>query len=117
MADRRTSCKGVELVTRGEVKKIGDRFTNKNGYTYQKTDKGWEPVLHLLAEQKLGRPLKPEERPIFKDGNRHNLNLDNVEVTLKYSRQSLQAKLVRIEEQIRELQEQAQELRDQIAKE
>lgn len=101
---------------RGKVSAIGDRFTNANGYTYEKTKSGWMPVHQLLAEQLLGRPLKPIERAIFKDGDRRNLDPTNIRVELKYHRASLKAKLVRIEEEIRELQAQAQELRDQIAK-
>jgi len=100
---------------RGASKKIGDRFENKNGYTYEKTEQGWRPVHQLIAEQLLGRPLKPDERAVFKDGNRKNLDPTNIRVDIKYSRQSLKAKLVRIEEEIRELEAQAAELRQQIA--
>ncbi len=104
-------------MARGEIKKVGDRFTNKNGYTYEKTKDGWVAVHILLAEAQLGRALKLEERAIFKDGDRRNIDPSNIEVIVKYYKQSLQAKLVRVEETIRELKAQAQELRDQIAKE
>jgi hypothetical protein len=103
-------------VPRGTVRAIGDRFKNKNGYTYEKTENGWEPVHQLIAEKRLGRPLKPEERAAFKDNDRTNLADDNIIIVPKYSKQSARAKLIRTEEQIRELQEQAQELREQIAK-
>lgn len=101
---------------RGAPRQVGDRFTNQNGYTYEKTEAdGWQPVHKLIAERKLGRRLTPEERAIFHDGNRENLSDDNIVVVQKYSKQSTKAKLVRIEEQIRELQAQAEELRAQIA--
>jgi hypothetical protein len=102
-------------MARGKASTLGDEFTNQNGYTYRKTIDGWRPVHQLIAEEKLGRRLKPEERAVFKDGDRHNLDPSNIEVVTKYSKQSLQAKLTRIEEQIRELNEQARELRHQIA--
>jgi len=103
-------------MARGTAKQIGDTFKNANGYTYEKTEKGWEPLHRLIAERRLGRSLKPEERAIFKDGNRHNLDPDNIVVVEKYNRQSLQAKLTRIEEDIRELTAQAEDIRQQIAK-
>lgn len=101
---------------RGAPRQVGDRFTNQNGYTYEKTEAdGWQPVHKLIAERKLGRRLTPEERAIFQDNNRANLSDGNIVVVQKYSKQSAKAKLVRIEEQIRELQAQAEELRAQIA--
>jgi len=102
-------------VPRGALRQVGDRFTNQNGYTYEKTTaRGWVAVHILIAEDQLERALKPEERATFKDGNRHNLDPSNIVVVIKYSKQSAQAKLVRIEEQIRELQAQAEEIRKEI---
>lgn len=102
-------------MSRGTAKAVGDQFENANGYLYEKTEAGWEPVHKLIAEKRLGRKLKPEERAVFKDGNRRNRDPDNIVVVEKYNKQSLQAKLVRIEENIRELEAQADELRQQIA--
>jgi hypothetical protein len=102
-------------MARGKASALGDRFTNQNGYTYEKTEEGWRPVHQLIAEKFLGRSLKADERAVFVDGDRHNLDPSNIRVVQKYSKQSLQAKLTRIEEQVRELEEQARELRHQIA--
>jgi hypothetical protein len=101
---------------RGTAKRPGDEFTNQNGYTYVKTaDRGWVQKALLIAEGKLGRRLTSDERAIFIDGDRRNLDPDNIKVTQKYNKQSAQAKLARLEEQIRELTAQADDLREAIA--
>jgi hypothetical protein len=97
-------------VSRGTSKEIGDHFTNANGYTYEKTEAGWTPLHQVIAEKKLGRPLKPEERAYYIDGNRTNHSEDNVGVKIKYPKQSPQGKLIAINAQIQDLQDQLEEL-------
>lgn len=85
-------------MSRGNSKPVGSEFTNANGYTYIKTETGWEPKAKIVAEAKLGRPLRGDERAYFKDGNRHNLHPDNIDVkTKRLSAKTPQARIAEIE--------------------
>jgi hypothetical protein len=57
-----------------------DSYESENGYTYVKTPQGWKLKHRYLMEMHLDRPLKPNERVHFKDGNRHNIDIGNLEV-------------------------------------
>lgn len=100
-------------MARGATKNVGDRFTNKNGYTYEKTESGWEPVQKLIAERKLGRSLIGNERAYFKDGDRTNLDPDNIGVKVTLDKKSPQAKIVILEAQIKDLEDMLIDLREQ----
>jgi hypothetical protein len=75
---------------------------NANGYHHTRTDEGWEPTHRLIAEQVLERKLLPTEMVRFKDGDRKNLTLENIEV-IKTGSATLRAKKARLEAQIEEL--------------
>lgn len=67
-------------MARGNASPVGATRVSANGYHYTKTEDGWRLTHHLLAEEKLGRPLEDNERVYFVDKDRTNLSKDNVEV-------------------------------------
>ena len=84
-------------MARGTAAKVGDRFTNANGYTYEKTeDRSWVGVHILIAEEKLGRKLREGERASFVDGDRSNLNPDNIVVKTRSDKKSPRARLAEV---------------------
>jgi hypothetical protein len=92
------------------VKEVGDETTNANGYVYVKTaDRGWVAKHQLVAEQKLGRRLQKGERVRFLDGNRSNLDPENIDITRARTKEDriaeLKAKRDLIDQQIRDLEE------------
>jgi hypothetical protein len=100
---------------RGKPSKIGDETVNALGYTQVKTKRGWVGKHIIIAEKKLNRPLNDNERVIFKDNDRSNLDPSNIKVVLKLSaRRSPQARLAAIEAEILELTAQAEILRREI---
>jgi hypothetical protein len=66
---------------RKATKPNGATYTSDNGYEYTKVEGKWRLTHHLIAEKKYGRPIKKGERVRFKDGNRTNLDPDNIEIT------------------------------------
>jgi hypothetical protein len=106
---------------RGSKSVVGDRFTNANGYTYEKTDNGWEALHKLIAERKLGRPLKTSERVYFKDSNRRNIDPDNIGVKVKLSSSSkarlalVEAKIADLKDQLKAYEEEAEKLHKKLA--
>lgn len=99
-------------MARGRKSAIGSRTTNANGYTYEKTENGWVPAHHLIAKEKLGRPLNQDERVAFKDGDHRNISTDNIIVVKKRS-MGLEAQIARIEAQIESLQDKLSFLKSQ----
>jgi hypothetical protein len=73
-----------------------------NGYSYTKTEEGQKLTHHIVAEAKLGRPLHTNERAIFVDRDRTNLDPKNIHVVKKGSK-SIRARMTVIEERMREL--------------
>jgi len=65
---------------RGTKRGVGSIRIAKNGYRYIQTETGQRLLHHVLAEKKLGRPLRPDERVYFMDGNREHVEADNIEV-------------------------------------
>jgi len=58
----------------------GAKRVAANGYHYIKEGGKWRLQHHVVAEEALGRPINKGERVVFKDGDRHNLTPDNIEV-------------------------------------
>jgi hypothetical protein len=54
-------------------------------------------------EQKLGRDLQPNERVRFRDGDRKNLVIDNLEVCVN-GKKSLAAQRARLETKLEQIQ-------------
>lgn len=67
----------------GVEREDGSEYTAANGYSYRKVDGNWRLIHHIIAEEMLGRPLTSEDRIRFKDGNRANLEPDNILVSEK----------------------------------
>jgi len=104
-------------MARGSNVPVGTTRTATNGYHYTKTETGWRLTHHIIAEQTLGRPIRPDERVVFKDGKRANLLPGNVEVKAKgytsihVRKDKIQA---RIEDLVRELNAIEQELETHV---
>lgn len=88
--------------------KVGETRVYTNGYHYTRTPTGWRLTHHLIAEQKLGRPLVAGERAYFTDGDRKNLNPDNIEVVASVG--SKERRINHIVEQIAQLEEELMRL-------
>lgn len=89
---------------RGTTSKDGDTFVNANGYHHTKVEGRWRPTAHIIAEEKLGRPLDPKTDQVrFADGDRYNLDKDNIVVQLKRDKRSREAKIAMLQSRIAEL--------------
>jgi hypothetical protein len=88
---------------RGKTAKDGDTNVSANGYHYTRVNGKFRLTHHLLAERKLGRPLDTTRETVrFRDKDKTNLSIDNVEVIPKGTT-SIRTRLARIEAQISEL--------------
>lgn len=97
---------------RGIAAEVGSETTNVNGYTYVKTEEGWRPKQELIAEEHiLKRPIRIDERVRFKDNDRQNFAVENLEVVPRMSKGSPQAQLAKVNGQIDELEAQLDMLR------
>lgn len=92
---------------RGQAAKDGDTFTNVNGYHHTRVEGKWRPTAHLIAEKKLGRPIDHGNEIVrFIDGDRSNLDPDNIEIRPRPNKKSKEARIAQLEFTISELQEQ-----------
>lgn len=98
-------------MSRGTAKGVGETFTNKNGYTYEKTvERGWIPIHQIIAEGRLGRLLKSNERAYYIDADRANHNPDNIGVKIVYDKKSPQARLIALDADIQDLKDKLEDL-------
>lgn len=102
-------------MTRGQKANVGDTSINANGYHNTRVEEGWRLTHHIIMEETLGRKLRPNERVVFKDGKRDNLDPSNIVVSTS-ARGSLRRKKAQLEERIRELQAQLDDVIDELAK-
>ncbi len=65
---------------RGKKREVGSIRIAQNGYRYIQTEQGQRLLHHVLAEKKLGRSLRPDERVYFVDGDRSHVEVDNIVV-------------------------------------
>lgn len=100
---------------RGQAASEGDTRLAPNGYHYTRTATEWRLTHHIIMEKTLGRKLKEDERVIFVDGKRSNLDPDNIEVREKGTG-SLRRRLAVIEARIAELQAEKDDIEKQISK-
>lgn len=63
---------------RGQAAEIGTERWSQNGYLTVKTEEGWRYKHHIVAEEKLGRPLEPTERVLFGNGDRKDFDPNNI---------------------------------------
>jgi hypothetical protein len=105
-------------MARGANAAVGAERISQNGYLYVKTEDGWKLAHRLMAEREiLKRPLNPNERVTFRNGNKLDVRVENLKVssvrtdmhTMEKRRDAL---IVRIEE----LQGQLADLEEAIAK-
>lgn len=98
---------------RGKASKDGTTNVSANGYHYTKQNGRFRLTHHILAEEKLGRPINTEVEVIrFKDRDKTNLSPDNIEVIPK-GKASVRARLARVNAMIAEYEAQ----RDLLLKE
>jgi hypothetical protein len=98
---------------RGKTAEVGDTRVSKNGYHYTKTGTGWRLTHHLVAEEKLGRPLNENEIVQF-IGSKTNLRPDNVRVIQKRT-SSLRKRKAILEERIEEMQAELDSINEQLS--
>lgn len=98
---------------RGSRSEVGETKVSQNGYHYTKTEEKWRLTHHIIAEENLGRALTTDERVAFKDGDRTNLDPDNIEVKRKNTT-SLRKKEAQLVARIEELEGQLAEVRKKI---
>jgi len=90
---------------RGKSSPLGTETTNANGYTQVKVANGkWIGKHVIIAQERLGRTLLPGERAIFKDGNKENLDPENIEVVSTGTRKSIKAKIAKLQSEIEDRQ-------------
>lgn len=83
-------------MARGRKAQVGDTRTAPNGYHYTRTKDGWESTHRLVLQRRLGREISSNERVRFLDGDRANLDPENLEVyTTKEA--STQTRIARLE--------------------
>jgi hypothetical protein len=93
----------------GKQSPEGSEYTAANAYRYRKQGGKWRLLHHIIMEEKLGRPLEKGERVFFKDGNRENLDPDNIDCR---PIMTSKAKRIRqLEDRIEELQTELDQLR------
>ena len=88
---------------RGQKAEDGATFVNANGYHYTKVDGVWRPTAHIIAQQKLGRPLNNTDMVRFADGDRSNLEPDNIVVQKRIDKKSKEAKIALLQSRIADL--------------
>lgn len=86
---------------RGVASKDGDTNVAQNGYHYTRVNGHFRLTHHIIAEQKLGRPIEPDEIVSFADGDRKNLSPENIKVTKR--RTSRKGRIASLEARIMEL--------------
>lgn len=96
-------------MTRGRNAKLGEERTSPNGYRYVKCKEGWVLKHKLIAEKTLGRKLADNERIRFIDGDRTNLDPDNLKVYTIRDK-SPKARIAEIDAKIEELMIERKEL-------
>lgn len=101
-------------MARGKNVAPGATRISANGYHYTKKQDGkWELTHRIVAEEKLGRPLRENERVRFLDGNKDNRDPDNIEVYVTKDR-SPRAELARLLAKREELDLRIEELQREL---
>ena len=103
-------------MTRGQASLVGDTRTALNGYHYTRTlERGWRLTHHIIAEKKLGREINSATETVrFRDGNRQNLESDNIIVVPKRG-QSREKRIAELRSKIEDLQAQLEELESEAS--
>lgn len=64
----------------GRPRRKEDEYVNSEGYVMMRVDGKWRTKARVLMERKLGRKLARYEKVYYKDGNKGNLALSNLEL-------------------------------------
>lgn len=101
---------------RGTASPLNATRVAENGYHYTKTVSGWRLTHRLLAEEQLGRSLRPDERVVFVNKDRTDIRPDNIKVVnVKSDLSALRKRRIDLVTRIEELQGQLADLDDDIA--
>lgn len=101
-------------MARGANAPVGAERVSQNGYHYTKTPEGWVLTHRKVAEEELlKRPLNPNERVVFINGNKMDIRPENLKVTtiqtdlgkLKKRRNDIQARIEELQGQLADLDE------------
>lgn len=104
---------------RGANADIGATRISANGYEYTKVEDcgngkpGWRLSHHLVAEEKLGRPLREDERVSFHNGKRMDMRPANIKISKKGST-SVHRRKAQLETRISELQAELDEINNEL---
>jgi hypothetical protein len=99
---------------RGQSAEVGTEKVSQNGYVYIKTEVGWRLKHHLVAEEKLGRPIASDERVYFRDKNRQNFNPSNIAIEVVQKNLPSLNSLNKIKKRLNKIEEQYTEELSQI---
>lgn len=98
---------------RGKASSIGQERVAQNGYHYIKVERDgkaqWILKHWLVAEKKLGRRIREDERVVFLNGKKHDFRPENIEVREK-GKGSVRRRLAQVRSRIEELQAEEAEL-------
>mgnify|MGYP001062732174 CR=1 FL=1 len=103
-------------MSRGRAARDGDTFVNQNGYHHTRVEGIWVATHRLLAEEKLGRKLGTDEYASFLDGDRTNLDPENI-VVKKRGKTSIRRRRAQLVAKIEELQAELAEIDEQLKEE
>ena len=102
-------------MSRGKNVPDGTKRVAQNGYHYIKVDGTWRLEHHVIAEESFGRPIGPNERVVFVDGDRDNLEVENIDIREK-GRGSLRRRKAQLEARKAEIQAQIDEINNELSK-
>jgi hypothetical protein len=101
-------------VPRGFRSEVGEQRITQNGYRQIRTERGWEFLHRVVAEEKLGRPLEEGERVTFKDRDPLNCDPDNIETYTSRWRHDKELEIDRLEDIIGKSQARIDKLRQEL---
>lgn len=94
---------------RGRAAQVGSTHITPNGYHYTRSDDKWVLTHRLMMEKELGRPLRSNERVIFRDGDKTNITLENLRL-VEIKGASKAKRIANLRAKIDELQAELEEL-------
>jgi len=90
---------------RGKSSPIGAITINANGYSQTKIGEGeWLGTHVVILQERLGRKLRPGERASFKDGDKTNLDPENIVLIETMNNRSINAKIAKLQAEIEDRQ-------------
>jgi hypothetical protein len=114
LIDTDPEMKAEKPMARGQAVEVGATRVAQNGYHYTKTEKAWRLTHHIVAEEKLGRPLRSDEMVKFGPGGKTDLSPSNI-VVIRKGKASARRQLAAIEARIEDLQAQAVQLKQELS--